>query len=336
MFSRWSNILIVLVWLSTTTWLIVAKVVPPLRRGEPPSYQSMYGGTSEDDEPPVAWQMTLREKPLGWAVCKVNKKKGDLTKVHTRVHFDRIPLEELLPPWLKTLVNTTLEPTEYAQMDALSDLYIDTLGRLASFNSRLRVPGFQSAVRIAGRIHGSMLNVKVETIDSAYLWETYLPSDALINDELSPLSRLSGLHVGQEWTVPVFSPLRPQTLTKQDSAPIEVLQARVESKVLLPWENQARPVMLVVYRPDSGSALSSTREPRVKLWVQDDGTVLKQEVSILGSPLEFVRLSPARSAELESDSSAEEQTWQGQRSQNRQREANLPPYPNIVPHEDSN
>jgi hypothetical protein len=37
--SRWFNTLVVLVWLTTTTWLVVAKVVPPLKRGDPLSME---------------------------------------------------------------------------------------------------------------------------------------------------------------------------------------------------------------------------------------------------------------------------------------------------------
>ena len=32
------NVIVVLFWLATMSWLIVAKVLPPMRVGEPPSY----------------------------------------------------------------------------------------------------------------------------------------------------------------------------------------------------------------------------------------------------------------------------------------------------------
>ena len=35
----------------------------------------------------------------------------------------------------------------------------------------------------------------------------------------------------------------------------------------------------------------------MKLWVGDDGTVLKQEVSMLNSKIQFLRMSPKRSEE---------------------------------------
>jgi hypothetical protein len=117
-----------------------------------------------------------------------------------------------------------------------------------------------------------------------------LPGDALVSDELSPQARLTGLHLGQEWTVPVFSPLR------DPRSPVEILQARVDSRDLLMWEGEAISVFQVVYRPDSGAALSSTGGTRAKLWVRDDGTVLKQEVSVLNSKIVFLRNTAEQSA----------------------------------------
>jgi hypothetical protein len=294
--SRWFNTLVVLVWLTTTTWLVVAKVVPPLKRGDPPNYRSMYTAETEDGkEPPaVGWDMSIDGKPLGWAVTHLNTNSsanvGDqVTKVKSYIHFERIPLEELSPAWMRALVHSAIAPGDNLSMDAYSELTIDPLGHLSQFLSVLRVADLPNAIRIRGKVQASMLKTTVETDSWIYPWETYLPSDALVADELSPQARLNGLHVGQEWTVPVFSPLR------DPRSPVEVLQAQVESSEFLMWQDRAVPVNLVVYRADSGSALSSTREPRVKLWVGEDGTVLKQEVSMLNSKIQFIRMSQKRS-----------------------------------------
>ena len=85
--------------------------------------------------------------------------------------------------------------------------------------------------------------------------------------------------------MPVFSPLR------DPRSPVEILQASVSSRELLMWEGEAVSAFKVVYRPDSGAALSSTGQPRAVLWVREDGMVLKQEVTILSSKLVFSRMS---------------------------------------------
>ncbi|HEY2827851.1 MAG TPA: hypothetical protein VGJ04_09650 [Pirellulales bacterium] len=299
--SRWFNLTIVLVWLSTTTWLVVAKIVPPLRRGEPPNYRSMYSDQAADKPSYVAWDMTLNGNSLGYAVISLTKKmSGDMTDVESRIHFEHIPLEELSPAWMKALMRTAVLPSDNLHMYVNSHLIIDKLGYLSEFSSTLRVAGLPDAIIIRGTINGTVLKIKVRSGEIEYPFDAYLPSDALVSDELSPQLCLTGLRVGQEWTVPVFSPLRPP------NNPVDVLQARVERRDLLMWEGQTVPVNVVEYRTDSGSALSSTSHSRAKLWVRDDGAVLKQQVSVLGSELVFVRLSDDRSDELYTQSIEDE------------------------------
>ena len=103
--ARWFNIAVTLVWLSTTTWLVVAKIVPPLRRGEPPNYRNMYSEQAGDKPLYVGWDMSLNGDSLGYAVISLTKKmSGDITEVESRIHFDHVPLEELSPAWMKALV----------------------------------------------------------------------------------------------------------------------------------------------------------------------------------------------------------------------------------------
>ena len=247
--------MIVLFWLSTMSWLVESKVLPPLRRGDPPDYHSMYSDDPYEDEP-VGWDMTLNGKPIGWAVSRMVKyangtsRTYHTTNLDSRIHFDRIPVQELSPAWMKVLWHSAAELSDDMNMDVRSVLSIDSLGHLAKFSSTLRVAGMRDSIKINGEVHASLLKVTVEAGQFRDRFETYLPTDSLVADELSPQSRMTGLHVGQEWTVPVFSPLRPP------NTPIEILQARVEKSDPLVWEDRAVPVHQVIYRSDSGSAMS--------------------------------------------------------------------------------
>jgi hypothetical protein len=274
------------------------------------------------NEPPVivGWDMSLNGKPLGWAASKIDRAVGDMARVRSHIHFDRVPLEELSPAWMRALVRTAVSSStdDSLKMDAFTEMLIDSLGHLSQFGSTLHVANMVNAIRIDGKIRASLLSVKVKAGDLVYPWETYLPSDALVTDELSPQSRMADLHVGQEWTVPVFSPLR------DPRSPVEVLQAQVECRDLLMWDSETVPVSLVVYRADSGSALSSTRQPRVRLWVREDGTVLKQEVTMFGSKLAFLRLSDERSAQLTKDSDEIEKKFQSRGRWGRGRPSRAP------------
>ncbi|HZZ27523.1 MAG TPA: hypothetical protein VFE46_05895 [Pirellulales bacterium] len=298
--SRWFNTAVVLVWLTTGTWLVVAKILPPLRRGEPPNYHSMYSLQATEAGLHVAWDMSLNGKELGYAVISLQKKNSDMTEVESRIHFEHVPLEELSPAWMRALMHTAVPPGDNFRMFVESHLVIDKLGYLSEFNSALRIDGLHDVIRIKGTVNGTLLKIVVRAGEVEYPFDTYLPGDALVSDELSPQLCLTGLRIGQEWTVPVFSPLRPP------NNPVDVLQARVERREVLIWEGQGAAVNLVEYRADSGSALSSTSQPRARIWVRDDGAVLKQEVSILGSDLTFLRLSPERSDELAVRSKDEE------------------------------
>jgi hypothetical protein len=106
-----------------------------------------------------------------------------------------------------------------------------------------------------------------------------------VTDALSPQAKLPGLREGQTWNVRIYSPFR------RPNNPTEVLQATVEGIKPMLWEGHTVDTWLVVYRSDPGAGTASTETPRVRLWVRDDGTVLKQEANLLDSRITFVRLS---------------------------------------------
>lgn len=289
--SRWFNTVVVLFWMSTMSWLVVAKVVPPFLRGDPPNYSTLYTSRPTEEQP-VAWELSLNDKPLGWAASRVVQKGSKVVEVKSRIHFDRIPWEELSPAWVRYVVQTSLQPLDQTPMDVESRLDIDELGHLTRFHSALRIVGLPDAISVSGEVRGSKLRIKVESNEIVPEFETYLPSDAVVSDELSPLAYMSGLRLGQQWTVPVFSPLRPP------DSPIQILHAHVEARDPVSWEGEVKGAFRVVYRMDPGSALSSSREPNARLWVCEDGMVVKQEVNVLGSKLVFQRLTSDRAADL--------------------------------------
>ena len=172
-------------------------------------------------------------------------------------------------------------------MDAFNRMEIDPLNRLSGFRSSIRVANLPQEIVLQGVVDGSRLKLRVDAGDLSYTTEHYMPRNALIGDELSPLARLPGLHVGQSWTIPVYNPLRLPD-GPMDS-PMEILQATVESHERLLWNGESIDTLLVVYRADSGSAFGTARRPRGKMWIDESGAVLRQEMNLLGSKLAFVR-----------------------------------------------
>ena len=290
MYSRWFNIAVILLWLSTMSWLVIEKVMPPLMVGDPPSYRTIVA--AQKDAPPTGWQMEFNDRSLGWAINIVSRLPNDVTEIHSRVHFNEIPLRTLARGWARTVLQLLDMPVADLQMDADSTLVIDPLGRLIRFESALRVDFLEDVIRVLGTVDGNRLKIEVRAGGLPVNTECFLAANAVVVDAFSPQSKLPGLRTGQTWTVPVYSPLRPS------NNPLEILHATVEGTDPIIWGGRTEEAWLVVYRSDPGFGLGSSDSPRGRLWVRRDGTVLKQQVMILDSTMTFVRLTEQRAAEL--------------------------------------
>ena len=95
--------------------------------------------------------------------------------------------------------------------------------------------GHEAEIIIQGKVQGTTLKGTVRAGSFSQPFERYLPPDALMGDELSPQARMPGLHVGQEWTVPVYSPLR----FSENRNPVEVLHAKVEGYESVPADDES-------------------------------------------------------------------------------------------------
>jgi hypothetical protein len=288
--SRWFNAVVVMLWLATMGWLVEAKVLPLLLFGEPPSYRRIV--EAQQNAPPVGWRVALNDRPLGWALTDTQLQSTGLTEIRGRVHFDALPLGELMPNWLRSLSGLNEWSSGPLQMDAQSLLAIDPLGHLVRFDSTARVDPFNGVISVQGIVDGRRLQLLVRSGNAPFSSETSLPSDALLCDALSPQTQLPGLRAGQEWTVPVYSPF---CLAK---TPLEIIHAKVEGRVPFLWNGLIENVWVVMYRNDPGSDAGRNQSPRGTLWVRRDGTVLKQQVELLGATVMFERLPDDKAAEL--------------------------------------
>lgn len=269
---------VILLWSGAMGWLVVSKVLPPLRVGEPPTYEA---SLPEDDQI-ACWELFWDERPMGWAASKTTRCAGGVIDVRSRLKLDEVPLEDFTPPLLKLLVR---EGVGKIDLDARSLLEINPLGRLSAIKSSIRTSKIRGAIFIAGRIEEGMLRLQIDAGGPPYTLEKSLPNTPVVS-ELSPQARLPDLHVGQSWTMPVFSPLN------QLANPLEIVQAVVEREELLTWHDRKVRTWLVVYRSDSGAGMAAAALPRGRMWVRHDGLVLQQEVFLLERRLVFVRMTP--------------------------------------------
>ncbi|MGH7138152.1 MAG: hypothetical protein ACREHD_20570 [Pirellulales bacterium] len=285
------------------SWLVRAKILHSLVVGEPPTYRKILSGP-QAPETPISWSILLNDAPLGWAEARNHVLDNGVTEMRSHVRITRMPLSEITPGWMNSLLNLLAGSGEWSELrlavDAQSSLEIDPLGRPIGVYSRAIlgdednlpqntridgqiVPGTVQ-ITLQGTFEGSQLKLKVRSGQMVYNTVAYLPPNALMGDALAPQSRLPDLKVGQTWTMPVYSPLRLPT------APVELLQATVEWREPIMWREHVVSTYLVVFRNDPGVELSSNQTARAKAWVHSDGTVLKQEINLLSARLTFERL----------------------------------------------
>ncbi len=301
MYSHRTNLAVVLLWLATMSWLVSQKILPGLLRGEPPSYRSILEAGRHD--PAIGWDLAIRdrsadrarpkgeERRVGWALSTTEQLATDVTAIRSRVHFDQVPLDELTPGLLGGVRQLLGQSVDWGPMDVESTVVIDPLGRLLSFDCIVEVDPLLRKIKVQGTVEGANLKLSVRSGDFHHETSVPLPSDALLGSAFSPWTHLPGLRRGQSWTVPVYNPLRPRQ-------PVDMYQATVEYVEPLYWNGQTEEVWVVVYRGNPGSGPGREQQPRARLWVQRDGTVLKQEVAVLDATMIFQRWPDGKAAGL--------------------------------------
>jgi hypothetical protein len=288
MYSRWFSVAVVVFWITTMGWLVQHKILPPLVVGDPPTYRAIIADRQAVEQP-AGWLIYLDNQPLGWTTSHPSLLDNGVTDFHSRAHLTRLPLEELTPVWMKSLLRMFDKQRNLGDLamnvDVEGNLEVDPLGRPIGFNSTALfgddqgrrdlhgdlLPGqvdLRFKISIQGTMEGSQLKLKVRSGEFVYNTSTYLSPDALMSDALTPQARLPNLKVGQSWTVPVYSPLRPP------NSPLEILHAKVERRDPIVWQDSVVPAHLIVFRSDPGSELTNNREARAKAWVDLDGKVL--------------------------------------------------------------
>jgi hypothetical protein len=266
--------------MSSMSWLVVEKLLPPLLVGDPPTYRS----TMPPQDELIVWRIYWNEdkKPLGWAATKAISLDGGMNEVCNRVVLQELPLGELLPDWLGRILRQRLGRLN---LDAQTRIDIDTLGQLDGFHSTVRFSGQSHVVRMTGNVTDGHLKTKVQVGEMRYEKDIPLEPGALVQGDFSPMAVMKGLRVGQKWTTRSFSPLRPS------GGLMETQQAEVVREDWIEWNQKSVGALLVEYRADSGAGLSSNGPPRARMWVLKDGRIVEQEVSLLDSKMRFVRLS---------------------------------------------
>ena len=273
-------------WCLTSGWLLASKVLPSLHPGSPPSQQTLY--TAGNRLEPVGWTVKWNDRPVGWALTETHRAAPGGLTVDSRLHFDRLPLDEMLPPWVRLLVQRAVSAGPGTSFDARGRLMIDAGGELRAFTSIVSLPGTAEQIVLNGTVDDGQMHVTIRAGEMRHETTRSFPRHIMIGDELSPQATLPGLYEGRRWTVPVYSPLRPR------HTPIEILHAVVGGEESVFWNDSLVRTHIVSYHEEP----SGHHEPRCRMWVDLSGRVLRQEALLLGARLSFLRRTDADAAHL--------------------------------------
>jgi hypothetical protein len=271
-----------LLWLSTMSWLMVARILPPFFYGEPPSRGFLV------DDGPVCWEIRCGDRPIGYAVSQAVPGALGTTEIHSRVLLENVRLQEMAPQWLSGLVDSVGE----IRLDTRSRLTLDSLGNLASFETKMQLNDLPLAVKMRGRVEGPELVLTIHSNDVVHEARYPMPANALLASELIPESKLLPVYVGRRWQQEVFSPFRPPN----DS--LELLQAEVVEEGTIDHHGQRCRARKIEYRTLLTPGVAADDALRAVVWVADDGTVLRQEVRFMSVRLRFERCNEPEMLEM--------------------------------------
>jgi hypothetical protein len=301
---------VALFWLASMSWLVVAKVAPPLVGGQAPDYRAPLAEAPRNP-PPVAWRLLWEERDIGHAVTRIRPADQGGTELRSLVQFKQLDvqkgLQQLLGPFSRLL--PSLGNDFRLDLAIASRVQFDRQQAIRGLDSSIQVADMPHVLNLHGAVRqgrtldvvvfpGKKLPAATEDDGGLVRHQIDLPRDALLGDALAPSSQLQNLEVGQTWTIPVFRPFPP-------GSSVQIVEAKAERLELLSWDREEVEVMVVAYRDEAGSGLGAAREPIGRVWVRPDGLVLKQEVLISNLHLEFIRLTEMEgekfAAELDDD-----------------------------------
>jgi hypothetical protein len=285
MANRVFVLVVIGLWLSSMSWLVVERILPSFYSGEPPIEQAYETGEA------VAWQVEWGGEPVGVAASVRLPGVAGTTDLYNRVLLTEIPLIELAPAWMRPTIGNLGDIT----FDAYTRIEFDPLGNFSAFHSRISINDLPSMLNIAGRVEDSYLQLKVQSGDISYTSPIYLPDSKSLNEVLFPDARLPNMYVGRSWQEEIYSPFH------SPGDPVELVKAEVVSAEAIQFDGEIRKTLRIEYRAMSRAGIPQEARLQAESWVDASGDVLRRDVFLGSSKLRFTRLDEeaAKKAGLE-------------------------------------
>jgi hypothetical protein len=264
---------VLLLWASTMSWLFVAKILPPFLSGEPPKHGSL------QQADPVCWEIECNGRPVGYAVRQAVPGAQSTTEVLSRVLLQDIPLREMAPQWMSSVV----DGLGYIRLDCRTRMALDSLGNLSFFETKVQLNDLPLVVKALGRVNGADLDLTFVTGGVTREVHYPMPKSSLLDGELVPDSKLLQVYVGRRWQTEMFSPFRPPG----DS--MELLQAEVVGEEPINYDGETVRARRIDYRSLSAAGVASEQTLRSSVWVTEEGLVVRHDVYLINAKLRFSR-----------------------------------------------
>jgi hypothetical protein len=267
------------------SWLVVEKILPPFFSGDPPAHGALV------QSEPVCWQIECNGRHVGYAVSQAVPGAQKTTELHSRVLLKEIPLREMAPQWMSSIV----ADLGLIQLDSRSRLALDSFGNLTNFETKVQINDLPLVVKVIGQIDGPELQLKFLSGGVSHEVNFPLPNPKQLDGELIPEPKLLQIYVGRKWQVEMFSLFRPPT----DA--LNLLQAEVVAEEPIIQNGRRIRAKRIEYREMSAAGVASEQSQRASVWVADDGTVLRQDVFLINTKLRFERRTDPKAIQLAND-----------------------------------
>ncbi|QDT69133.1 hypothetical protein MalM25_20610 [Planctomycetes bacterium MalM25] len=273
---------VVVFWLGAMTWLVTDRILPPFFGGDAPTTRVA------NQLEPVAWRIEMDGRPCGEAVLQALAGDSDIREVHSLIQLDRIEAPEAAPFWMRPMFKSLRDLS--FRIRTVSTF--GSLGGLSSFKTKMELNQADAPIRVNGSISGETLslNVRIGELNkrSKHPW----PKNATLGGEMTPAARLLPLWEGRSWTQEIYSPFA------SPKEPLEMIEATVSDRIRLSDGAENTEVWIVEYRATEKTGSTDKGRLRARLFVAEDGRVLKQEAFLLGSSVTFLRRSEEESQRI--------------------------------------
>jgi hypothetical protein len=279
---------VLLLWASTMSWLVVEKILPPFFSGDPPAHGTLV------EKDPVCWQIEFRGEHVGYAVSQAVPGAVTTTEIYSRVLLEDIPLREMAPQWMSSIV----DDLGLIRLDCRSRLALDSLGNLSTFETRVQINDLPLVIKAVGHIEGPELRMTFVSGGVSHEVNFALPNSKLLDGELIPQSKLLQVYVGRKWQVEMFSMFRPPNNA------LSLLQAEVVAEESISQRGEKIRAKRIEFRELSAAGVAAERSLRARVWVAESGAVVRQDVFLMNSQdtmLRFERRSDPEAIQLAND-----------------------------------